>query len=402
MKYLFLILCFFADHFCNAQGILQGVVKEESGAPVAGASVFLNNTSTGTVTAADGSFGLRVPAGRHDLVVSAIGFQTHTQVVESTGLPPSLLVQLKPRVHEMDEVVIEPYEKDGWRRWGRFFLENFIGTSDFAASCVLKNPEVLRFRFRKEEGRLLVSAMEPLIIENKALGYHLKYQLEAFSFEHGTRYLALTGYPFFEPMEGNDRQQRKWAEARAEAYYGSQMHFMRSVFRNRILEEGFEVRTMERFPHLEKLRVKKLYAARSFVSVGGYREYAENPDFSPDSTAYYQRVLKEPDWKEKIHPAILPGDSIAFAVNSTTAGLEFEHYLLVIYTKKKLPRAYRQRYPDSGDAMASMITLVNGRPIEIEANGSYYHPMDLLNMGYWSWSEKIATMLPFDYKPSKP
>jgi hypothetical protein len=49
--------------------------------------------------------------------------------------------------------------------------------------------------------------------------------------------------------------------------------------------------------------------------------------------------------------------------------------------------------------MMSQIVLINDTPIEIEANGSYYSPTDLMALGYWAWSEKIATMLPFDYTP---
>jgi hypothetical protein len=47
----------------------------------------------------------------------------------------------------------------------------------------------------------------------------------------------------------------------------------------------------------------------------------------------------------------------------------------------------------------SEITLINQRPIAIMSNGSFFLPNDLLSSGYWAWSEKIATMLPFDYKP---
>ena len=78
--------------------------------------------------------------------------------------------------------------------------------------------------------------------------------------------------------------------------------------------------------------------------------------------------------------------------------MEFENYLLVIYKKKLAPLAYRQQFPKSSTAMQSQLVLVNGLPIEIEANGSYYNPADLMSMGYWAWSEKIANMLPFDFE----
>jgi hypothetical protein len=74
---------------------------------------------------------------------------------------------------------------------------------------------------------------------------------------------------------------------------------------------------------------------------------------------------------------------------------------LVIYKNKLAPLEYRQQFPKSSTAMMSQIVLINQKPVEIEANGSYYNPVDLMSTGYWAWSEKIATMLPFDYVPSK-
>ena len=57
---------------------------------------------------------------------------------------------------------------------------------------------------------------------------------------------------------------------------------------------------------------------------------------------------------------------------------------------------------ENGPSMTSEITLLNGVPLEILANGSYYNPVDLMSTGYWAWSEKIGSMLPFDYYPANP
>jgi hypothetical protein len=64
---------------------------------------------------------------------------------------------------------------------------------------------------------------------------------------------------------------------------------------------------------------------------------------------------------------------------------------------KGVPAAFRQQFPQAGASMMSEITLINDRPVEIQANGSYFNPVDLMSTGYWAWSEKIATLLPFDY-----
>ena len=73
----------------------------------------------------------------------------------------------------------------------------------------------------------------------------------------------------------------------------------------------------------------------------------------------------------------------------------------MLYKNKVTPPEYRRYYPDNSAAMLSEIILINGQAVEIQANGSYYQPLDLLSLGYWSWSEKIATMLPFDYSPKE-
>ena len=49
--------------------------------------------------------------------------------------------------------------------------------------------------------------------------------------------------------------------------------------------------------------------------------------------------------------------------------------------------------------MMSELLLINGRPVEVLANGSYFNPEDLLSSGWWGWWEKMGTMLPFDYQP---
>jgi hypothetical protein len=120
-----------------------------------------------------------------------------------------------------------------------------------------------------------------------------------------------------------------------------------------------------------------------------------------DSAAYYEKILSQPNEFGIIGKHVLPGDSIAYAMDSVTAGLHFDNYLLVLYKKKVAPPEYRKHVMDAGSAMTSQLALLNGRPIAIQANGSFFEPSELLSMGYWSWWEKIATMLPFDFVPGK-
>lgn len=396
MKQIFLCWALILALTTQAQTVLKGVVIDaEKAKAVPGASVFLNNTSVGTSADAEGKFELTIPAGKYELIVSSIGYETFNQTVVSSELQNFITIKLKLKAPELETVVIEPYEKDGWEKWGKFFLDNFIGTSAYAQDCKIKNTDVLRFRNSKKENTLTATALEPLIIENKALGYTIKYQLESFGYDFKTRYLSYTGYPFFEPMKGGEGRQKRWEKKRKESYYGSMMHFMRSLYRNTLAQEGFEVRALQKIENTEKKRIRDVYKANRKTSTDGKMIVST---ISKDSSEYYNSVLRQEDYHDIIGKNILPGDSIAYAVDSTTAGLAFNNYLLIIYKNKLAALEYRQQFPKSSTALMSQLTLINQRPVEIEANGNYYSPSDLLSLGYWAWWEKIATMLPFDYK----
>ncbi|MGZ3847131.1 MAG: carboxypeptidase-like regulatory domain-containing protein [Flavisolibacter sp.] len=395
---LFYLLLTFSTY---GQKVIKGVVVDgDKGKPIPNASVFLNTTSVGAVTNAEGTFELTIPNGRFDLIVSSIGYETYSQTISPGTVPGYLAIRLKLKSQLMQTVIVEPYEKDGWEKWGKFFLENFIGTSAYALNCKIKNTGVIHFRNSKKKNELTAIADEPLIIENKALGYTLQYQLENFSYNFKSHYLLYTGYPFFLPMKGGAGKQKRWEKRRSEAYFGSLMHFMRSVYRNKIAQENFEVRHLQKIPNNEKQRVKAVYSTnqrRTKKDDGTMMVTTINQD----TANYYDKILAQEDYKDIIGRNLLPGDSIAYGIDSITAAMDFKNYLLVIYKNKLAPLEYRQQYPKSSTAMMSQIVLINQRAVEIEANGSYYDPVDLMSTGYWAWSEKMAMMLPFDYVPPK-
>src|SRR5690606_34715637 len=102
-------------------------------------------------------------------------------------------------------------------------------------------------------------ADEPIIIENRGLGYKLAYQLEHFeiNFKEQTNFFA--GHILFTEMKSSNRQRKKWEENRLEAYTGSLMHFFRSVYEGSAIEQGFEIRRVKKLRNLEKDRVRILY-----------------------------------------------------------------------------------------------------------------------------------------------
>lgn len=384
MKVFVSLLLLFLGYSLAAQKTIKGLVLDsEKDQPLAGASVFLSNTSIGTVANAKGNFELSIPAGKFDLIISSIGYETYSQTIKTAEVPEFITIKLKPKAKELETIVVVPFEKDGWEKWGTFFLNNFVGQSFFAQNCTIKNKGVIKFRMDKKKDELTAIAFAPLIIENKALGYVIHYQMEEFTYDFKNKLLLYTGYPLFQQMQGGEGKKKKWNKNREQAYYGSVLHFMRSIFRNKIEEEGFELHPLKKIPNTEKQRIR-------------HKVQIEN---SRDSSRYFDRILAQEDYIDIVGKGKLTGDSIAYAVDSSTAGLNFKNYLLVVYKKGHTPIEFQEQYRDASPIPVSQITLINGVPVEIEANGYFYNPEDLLNTGYWAWAEKVGMMLPIDYYP---
>jgi hypothetical protein len=257
---------------------------------------------------------------------------------------------------------------------------------------------VIRFRFSKKEGRLTAHASAPLLIENKALGYRVRYDFETFSYDSKTRVVLYTGYPFFEQLPGRERRRATWQKKRQEVYGGSIMHFMRSIYRNTLHQEGFEVRRLQKIRNEEKDRVRDAYRQQAENSRAGNAIIIGAVNNMPDSSDYYNYVLGQPDYRDVLGRDVLPGDSIAFALDSVTAGLYFPDYLWIWYKSGKVPQRYQRLFPAGAQGMMSQVQLLDDDVLAIQANGMYYNPVNMVSSGYWGWSEKISTMLPFDYR----
>ncbi len=391
----------------TAQVVLSGKVQDESGKPLAAASVFLAGTTFGAVADANGKFSLAGMApGRYDLVVSCIGYQTQSRSVDTRVVTGPFTFVLKPKTDELENVTIGPGEVSTWAKWGQFFLENFVGTMPEARDCHIENTGDIRFRHYTRQKMLRISSRAPLVITNKALGYTITYQLEYFQYDFDSKVVQYLGYPLFREMEPkNDRRKRQWEENRKEAYYGSQLHFLRSIYRNRALEEGFEMRRLVKLPNLEKERVKKLMVNNlqsgslsiSIIGDSGPGVISANPD----SARYYRKIMQQSDWIDMLYPAILPGDSVAFQVNPHTAGLEFSDYLHITYVKEKEHPDYlrsQMQATQKPGYQVSMLKMNEPVTVEIHQQGMVNDPLILLITGYWGWNDKIATMLPFEYK----
>src|SRR5690606_2954977 len=108
-KVIFYILfVLVAIHASAQQGIIiTGVVFDEDGQPLIGASVVEKGTTNGTITNTDGKFSIVVLKPETSLVISFEGYQTYSTVVRKE--PQSLTIRLIPDNTSLEEVVVVGY-----------------------------------------------------------------------------------------------------------------------------------------------------------------------------------------------------------------------------------------------------------------------------------------------------
>ena len=90
------------------QRSLVGVVLDENGEPLPGATVRVEGTQTGAITDVNGNFSFIAGVKNHTLVISYIGMESVTMKV--TSKTKYIQVTMKPQENLMEEVVVTGYQ----------------------------------------------------------------------------------------------------------------------------------------------------------------------------------------------------------------------------------------------------------------------------------------------------
>ena len=353
---LFTLLCFsFVLGFSQSNFTVTGKVFDSaSKEPLAFASVFCQNTTQGTATNKEGTFHLSLKEGGYDLVITYTGYRSKMIRISPEMKTNELEIEMVKEEKSIEEVVIRSSNevKDGWTKYGKFFLENFIGTTPFSSRCVLVNPQVLKFYYFKKSEKLKVLADSPLIIYNNALGYNLRYNLDSFLFMYKTDICSYTGLSFYEERTASEDSLKFWTKNRQKAYLGSRLHFMHSYYDSTLTQSGFII------DMLDETNDKKF-----------------NKITEPYDTTWYT-----------------PADSV------NEIDIYFPRRVSITYTKKGPENEYLKKYklPMNISMQISYIDMLD--VITIKQNGYYYNQKDWINFGYWSW-KNIADQVPNDYTP---
>lgn len=409
----------------SAQNRVEGVVVDAgTKSPVAGATIYINNTAVSTVTDSKGAFVLQGSfSWSGELVVSHIAYAKRRMPLNPKYGSEAVRIELQVQTHEMENITIETKGRETWDKWGELFTSYFIGTSQFARFCTITNPQALRFRLDRATQTVTAHSKAPLVIENKALGYRITYDLEKFSYSFQTHLIFYGGTTFFEKMETPSLHEKKtFAANRLQAYRGSKLHFMRALYSDSLRENGFSAYLFKARRNEEKARLMSKVVASQSADLGQSQAvYVSSITGDRDSQNYYLTILAQPDY---VFYDSIPLNLSATPVPGTTEKIlqMGKDTLLVKFYRladkefsdieKRVQPRYRELSPDQAilynffrdykpsPFQYSIFYLVSGDSLAIEPEGLYRKASDLFTDGYMAW-KKMAHLLPWDYDPSE-
>jgi hypothetical protein len=383
----------------SAQFSISGkVIDKDSEKPLASASVFLGNATKGTISGVDGSFRLtNIKSGQYDVVVSIIGYQTFAYSLMIDKDHENLVLELIRKPTTLKPVVVLP---DHLRqRYMDLFKKQFIGRSPNSLDCKLLNPEILDFNYDAATDVLRASAEDFLIVENKALGYRIKFLLTQFEYNNTkswSSYVYYEGQALFEELPGSNSKKNRWKKNRQIAYIGSSMHFFRAARSKRIKEEGFVMHMVVRKPNTERPPEEIIQSKLNKFRIPGTATI-----INKDSLEYWQKKAQLPKVTQVLFTDTLKEENLIKRTDLPGIyALKYENLLYVVYAKKKSEYYSTYYKPYDKKALPYTIMGLHDEYAFFDNNGIVTNPQALVYEGYWGNYGAVADMLPADFEPS--
>ena len=277
MKRLLFAILLFIPCFVFGQNKISGFVLDSlTQKPLPFATVYVNGTTKGTITDVNGFFNLDNITLPSTVVFSYLGYLPKAQYVVSNS--SELLIELQTNVRELSEVNITDMNlrEENVRTFERMFL----GEDDWGKNAIIKNDSVLMFDLSYNDKKVFVNdkimnyikrgvyenisewnedslyyitqelstfkayALEPLVVDLPLLGYKLNVDLVDFTIKYiGDRAQCdILGYFYYRPYDTDSKSKlKKYNKNRRLAYYNSSQHFLRSLYDNKLEQNGYKL-----------------------------------------------------------------------------------------------------------------------------------------------------------------
>ena len=369
---LFLLFFSFVQIGFSQQFFIRGRVTDiETQLPLKGASVYINNTTKGSITNDNGDFELGpLQPGRYEVVASFVGYDAllYSAEIKSSNLRISFKVEKKEEI--LREVLVLSSELR--KRYLDIFKKFVIGQSVAADHCQIKNIEEVQFSSGETKDEIMAYTEKALVIESPELGYTIHFDLLTFYYNKVTSGAYFYGYTRFVDWGKDEKTKKKWIRKRREAYEGSTVHFFRSLVNKQLTKEGF---TVYQLLNMKKEKIDSvgftitapkgsqgMQMARTAIEDSMIRLY-------PDSVYKVYELRVEDGWR-------------------------------VFYEKNtNLKREITKKMIVSGQPPTGTVSGLRLReePVLINARGIILTPIRLFYDGIWGY-ECLASMLPEDYE----
>lgn len=358
------LLCTFiqllAPSILMAQKIIGQIQDSKTSETLPFANVFINNSTIGAVTNANGEFELNIhEPGTYEVVFSYVGYESYRRRVTVGDQPLSIgIIKLVPDAVQLNSVEVVSKRDKEWEKKLKKFKKVFFGEGKQGNSCIISNPWVLEFS-TGNAGEFIAKASAPIEFTNEALGYKVVFYLKNFWSTNDSYVIA--GDTRFSPLSSqNSRDVAKWEFNRTSAYLHSAHHLFKSIVNRQMKGEGFA-----------------LYS--QIIN-------ADNPNIR--SSIFHSEIGKK----------VAVYDTIGIVQPDTQKGyyrISLKGHLEIHYSK------IRSEFPFYSDftGPVSWLDVRNGFVI-VNSEGYPKNPSDVVVSGAMSVN-RVAQMLPLDYNPGK-
>jgi len=382
-KTVLLFLMIFPFYVLFSQTII-GTVVNDIDKPIENVNIYLDGTKTGTTSAADGSFSL-TSKNNNSLVFQKDNYET--VIVNTSDVLNKKLKVVLIKAKEIEEVVIIPFTETAYKNYIKYFLDSFIGSDQ--SNVKIKNQRFLKFSYDKTNKILRVKAPQTLIIENKNLGYKIDYNLQDFVGDFENKTTRYTGTSFFKETKNTDKVKLN----RMNAYDGSQVHFFRSVFANKVADEGFIVNQITKFPNSKYPTEEELQRLKDFTEMFKSKGTLNIPE---DILDIGNRKRNEQPYKIGITKTQIPETDYTKKTDNKLF-LDYD-YMMQINFKRYFYELQKGQFVKTTIPIVETSFLhPENDTFEIYTNGNTSNPGMLTNQGEFT-KNKIEFLLPLDYQ----
>lgn len=213
---------------------IKGKITNSNQEPIEGVSVYLDGTTIGTLSDANGLFEIAVKNKYNTLLI--IRYLGYEDIIVSNPYEKDFFTfVLVPKTNDIETVLIV---KDGFTRKQKLqlFREQFLGTTKYGKACKILNEDAIDFYYDLDKFIFTATSSEPIKVENPLLGYSIDFNLQDFYVKFNSKTIKsihLTESMYLGTAKYSElTSDIKIIKNRKDVFLGSSMHLFKNIIDN--------------------------------------------------------------------------------------------------------------------------------------------------------------------------